>query len=49
MRLNIQNYGCNGNILCDHGVVERNIIIIIIISKIYIAQIQIVVATFVKC
>ena len=20
----IQNYGCNGNLLCDHGVVERN-------------------------
>jgi len=23
-RLNVQNYGCNGNLLCDHGVVERN-------------------------
>ena len=23
-RLGIQNYGCNGNLLCDHGVVERN-------------------------
>ena len=23
-RLDIQNYGCNGNLLCDHGVVERN-------------------------
>jgi len=23
-RLNIQNYGCNGNSLCYHGVVERN-------------------------
>jgi len=22
--LDIQNYGCNGNLLCDHGVVERN-------------------------
>jgi len=21
-RLDIQNYGCNGNLLCDHGVVE---------------------------
>jgi len=20
----MQNYGCNGNLLCDHGVVERN-------------------------
>jgi len=24
--LHIQNYGCNGNLLCDHGVVERNCI-----------------------
>ena len=23
-RLDIQNYGCNGNLLCDIGVVERN-------------------------
>ena len=23
-RLDIQNYGCNGSLLCDHGVVERN-------------------------
>jgi len=23
-KLDIQNYGCNGNLLCDHGVVERN-------------------------
>ena len=23
-RLNIQNYGCNGNLLYDHGVAERN-------------------------
>jgi len=23
-RLQIQNYGCNGNLLCYHGVVERN-------------------------
>ena len=23
-RLDIQNYGCNGNLLCDHGVAERN-------------------------
>ena len=23
-RLDIQNYGCNGNLLCDYGVVERN-------------------------
>jgi len=23
-RLDIQNYGCNGNLLCHHGVVERN-------------------------
>ena len=23
-RLDIQNYGCNGNLLCDHGVEERN-------------------------
>jgi len=23
-RLDIQNYGCNGNSLCYHGVVERN-------------------------
>ena len=23
-RLDIQNYGCNGNLLSDHGVVERN-------------------------
>ena len=23
-RLDIQNYGCNGNLLCGHGVVERN-------------------------
>ena len=23
-RLDIQNYGCNGNLLCDHGVVERS-------------------------
>ena len=23
-RLDVQNYGCNGNLLCDHGVVERN-------------------------
>jgi len=23
-RLDIQNYGCNGNLLCDDGVVERN-------------------------
>ena len=22
--VHIQNYGCNGNLLCDHGVVERN-------------------------
>jgi len=22
--LDIQNYGCNGNLLCDHGAVERN-------------------------
>ena len=22
-RLDIQNYGCNGNLLCYHGVVER--------------------------
>jgi len=22
-RLDIQNYGCNGNLLCDHGVVEK--------------------------
>ena len=22
--LDIQNYGCNGNLLCYHGVVERN-------------------------
>jgi len=25
-RLDIQNYGCNGSLLCDHGVVERNCI-----------------------
>jgi len=25
-RLDIQNYGCNGNILCYHGVMERNYI-----------------------
>ena len=24
IRLDVQNYGCNGNLLCDHGVVERN-------------------------
>jgi len=24
IRLDIQNYGCNGNLLCYHGVVERN-------------------------
>ena len=23
-RLDIQNYGCNGNLPCYHGVVERN-------------------------
>jgi len=23
-RLDIQNYGCNGNLLCYHGVVETN-------------------------
>jgi len=23
-RLDIQNYGCNGNLLCYYGVVERN-------------------------
>jgi len=23
-RLDIQNYGCNGNLLCDYGVVKRN-------------------------
>jgi len=23
-RLDIQNYGCDGNLLCYHGVVERN-------------------------
>ena len=23
-RLDIQNYGCNGNLLCDHGVAEKN-------------------------
>ena len=23
-RLDIQNYGCNGNLLCYHGVVQRN-------------------------
>jgi len=23
-RLDILNYGCSGNLLCDHGVVERN-------------------------
>jgi len=23
-RLDIQNYGCNGSLLCYHGVVERN-------------------------
>jgi len=23
-RLDIQNYGCNGNLLCYHGVGERN-------------------------
>ena len=23
-RLDIQNYGCNGNLLCYHGVVKRN-------------------------
>ena len=23
-KLDIQNYGCNGNLLCDHGAVERN-------------------------
>ena len=28
-RLDIQNYGCNGNLLIHHGVVERNRIIII--------------------
>jgi len=22
--IDIQNYGCNGNLICDHGVVERN-------------------------
>ena len=22
--LDVQNYGCNGNLLCNHGVVERN-------------------------
>ena len=22
-RLDIQNYGCNGNLLCDHGVVGK--------------------------
>jgi len=25
-RLDIQNYGCNGNLLCDHSVMERNCI-----------------------
>ena len=35
-RLDIQNYGCNGNLLCYHGVVERTrissfIIILILI------------------
>jgi len=24
--LDIENYGCNGNLLCDHGVAERNLI-----------------------
>jgi len=24
IRLDMQNYGCNGNLLCYHGVVERN-------------------------
>ena len=23
-RLDVQNYGCNGNLLSDHGVVESN-------------------------
>ena len=23
-RLDMQNYGCKGNLFCDHGVVERN-------------------------
>jgi len=23
-RLDVQNYGCNGNLLCNHGVAERN-------------------------
>ena len=23
-RLDIQNYGCNGNLLCYHGVVKKN-------------------------
>jgi len=50
-RLDIQNYGCNGNLLCYHGVVERNRISslqshrkalerLIIIKDIYIAQVR---------
>ena len=31
-RLDILNYGCNGNLLCYHGVVERNRIYIAITS-----------------
>ena len=29
-RLDIQNYGCNGNLLCYHGVVERNCIFLFV-------------------
>jgi len=32
--LDIQNYGCNGNLLCYHGVVERNRIFSIFIRPI---------------
>ena len=28
-RLDIQNYGCNGNLLCDHGVVERTLLLLL--------------------
>ena len=27
--LDIQNYGCNGNLLCYHGVMERNRVVVI--------------------
>ena len=39
-RLDVQNYRCNGNLLCDHGVLERNRISSLLLGKHELAHVN---------